>query len=200
MRKAIISVLTMCSFVDCFGQDYHTIDSLKRVLNTTKEDTLKGLAIWSLVDEYMWTRPDSGLYFANTGLTFIKDARVKNEFEKSKNHILYSFEIRMYAKGAIAGSLQRNDSLALKWAFKALQMAEKSKDKFDIPRVYANLSNVYHEIGEPRMAINYMKKAMLLNTTLSEDIQNYNLGAIGEYYYELCHFDSALWYINKIYD
>src|SRR3954452_4198911 len=101
MRKPFLILLNFFFFTTCFSQDYHRIDSLKNILITTKEDTLKGVAIWSLVDEYMYTKPDTGWYYAKMGLSLIDDnTSIKNEFGASQNPLLYSFETRMYAKGA----------------------------------------------------------------------------------------------------
>jgi len=200
MKTFYIIVISTCLLITGFSQDFYKVDSLRRVLFTTQNDTIKGLVIAALADEYLWVKLDTTLYYSNIGLQLIKEPKTKNKFQLSENFVLRSFEIRMYEKIAIAHAVQRNDSLALKIVYKALQMAEKSTDKMDVPRVYGELGDVYSEIGEPVMAINYYKKALLLDATLPEYIRNENMAIIGESFYELGNYDSALYYINKVYD
>jgi two-component system NtrC family sensor kinase len=196
MKKLLFSILATFLFVSSQSQN---IDSLKNILQHAKEDTSKGLAIMSLVSGYMWSKPDSCLYYANVGLKLIENDDIRSEFKDSKNFLLSIFHIAMYANGAIGAALERNDSLAMKMAFKALALAKESKDKFNVPRVYGNMANVYSALDEQRMAIDYLKKATLLNTTLSEFERNRNIGAIGEYYFKLGEDDSAVFYLNKVY-
>lgn len=151
MKTLYVSILSICFYVNALCQDYHKVDSLKKILLTSQEDTIKGSMIWALTKEYMWIKPDTTLYYSNMGLALIKNQEIKNEFQIYSDPLLRSFEIRMYEKSAIAYAVQRNDSLALKLAFKALKMAEKSKDKMDVPRVYGVLGDAYSEIGEPAL-------------------------------------------------
>jgi tetratricopeptide (TPR) repeat protein len=46
-----------------------TIDSLKKVLQTQKEDTAKAHTLFALVHEYKYTNSDTALYFENAALT-----------------------------------------------------------------------------------------------------------------------------------
>jgi hypothetical protein len=49
---------------------------------------------------------------------------------------------------------------------KSLQLAEKSKNKENIRRFNGHLSEVYQNIGEPEIAIDYIKKELLLDNII----------------------------------
>jgi tetratricopeptide (TPR) repeat protein len=196
MNSRLIIVLSLLLACRTQAQNYRRIDSLKAILNTTTADTTKGVAIWTLVDEYQYTRPDTGLYYARMGLDLIQNKTIRAEFDQSKNPLLYSFAIRMYLKGASACAQLRDDSAALTMAFNGLRMAENSRDKVDVGRVYANLSNIYYELGEPAIAIEYLKKTIQLNTSADDFTRYDNICTIGRCFYELGNLDSALYYVN----
>src|SRR5438477_5662606 len=195
MKKAFITLLNIYFLVNGFSQDYHRVDSMKQLLYTTQEDTIKGSTILSLAYEYMWTKPDTCLYYTRKGLDLISDQSISNKFDRHEN-FLYSFEIRMYWMSATALSEQRNDSLAIRMGLKALQLAEKSKDKFEIRQTYGHLSEVYQNIGEPEIAIDYIRKELLLDT--SSESRTLWIASLGTCFYDAGEYDSALYYLNKI--
>jgi signal transduction histidine kinase len=193
MRKALLSFITVCFLTNSFSQDYHYVDSLKQLLSSAKDDTITGLATWGLAYEYMWTKPDTCLYYTKKGFDLISDPSVRNKFDRSAN--LSSFEIQMYWISAVALSEQGNDSLAIRMGLKSLQLAEKSKDKENIRAVYGHLSEVYQNIGEPEIAIDYIKKELLLDTSQSRIVW---IASLGTCFYDAGKYDSALRYLNKI--
>ena len=164
------------------------------MLSSAQDDTITGLATWGLAYEYMWTKPDTCLYYTKKGFDLIGDPSVRNKFEGSAN--LSSFEIQMYWISAVALSEQRNDSLAIRMGLKSLQLAEKSKDKENIRLVYGHLSEVYQNIGEPEIAIDYIKKELLVDTSSQGRIVW--IASLGTCFYDAGKYDSALYYLNKI--
>jgi|KBSSwiStaDraftv2_1062776.scaffolds.fasta_scaffold36638_3 Signal transduction histidine kinase len=199
--KLIFSSMTgLFLFFIAFSQKNNYADSLKQVLLTTQDDTIKGLTIATLSQEYLWKSPFTSLYYTNMGLELIKKPSVKTKFAISNNPTLYSFDILMYENVALASAQQRNDSLAINMIFRALHLAEKSKDKYDVPRVYGGVGLVYSAIGEHKLAIEYYKKrATSYDPLLDEYNRHFFLASIGQSYYELGNADSALAYINKVY-
>jgi two-component system, NtrC family, sensor kinase len=195
MRKAFITLLNVYFLVNSFGQDYHKVDSLRQLLYTTQDDAIKGSTILWLAREYMWTRPDTCLYYTKKGLDLISDQSIRNKFDRYEN-FLHSFEIRMYWISATALSEQRNDSLAIRTGLKSLQLAEKSKDKYEIQGVFGHLSEVYQNIGEPEIAIDYIRKELLLDT--SSESRTVWIASLGPCFYDAGKYDSALYYLNKI--
>jgi len=88
MRKTLITFLNVYFFINSFSQDYHKVDSLRQLLYTTRDDTIKGLTIFGIAREYMWTKPDTCLYYTNLGLDLVADPSIKNKFERSENPFL----------------------------------------------------------------------------------------------------------------
>jgi len=192
--KILVSILlNICLSVNALCQDPYLVDSLNKLLFNTDDDTLKGLAIRSLIDEYVFNKPDSCLYYTNMGLELIKNKSIEKKFENAK---MYSFEQDMYSQSAVALSEVRNDSLAVKFAFKASQLAGHSKDKDATKWAIEKLGEVYQNIGEPGIAIEYYEKAISLET--SSFYRQIFLGNLGASFYDAHQYDSALYYLNKI--
>ena len=192
--KIIVSILlNICLSANALCQDPYLVDSLNKLLFNTDDNTVKGLAIRSLIDEYVFTKPDSCLYYTNMGLELIKDKSIEKEFENAK---MYSFEQEMYSQSAVALSEVRNDSLAVKFAFKASQLAENSKDKDATKWAIEKLGEVYQNIDEPGIAIEYYERAISLET--SSFYRQIFLGNLGAAFYDAHQYDSALFYLNKI--
>ena len=147
------------------GQGYNQIDSMKRLLAYSKEDSSKALVIKDLSRAYLYSNPDSCLFYASLGLELIKDRSVIEKFKTTNNRILSAFEWIMYGLMGTALAEVRNDTLAVKMALKALELCEKSKDKYDVVRIYSSMSEIYQFIGEPGVAIEYLRKEIPLDTS-----------------------------------
>jgi len=191
---SIVIVLTM--FLSVSGQENHRIDSLIHVLTNARDDSSKAIAIWSLGREYVYYKPDSCLFYARMGLDLVKDQSVKDLFLKTDNPLLYSFELRMYSIMGSALAELRNDTLAVKMELKALELAKKSKDKYDLGRTYGGVAEVYQFIEEPGIAIEYLRKQIALDTN---DISRYSLKVeLGANFFDKGEYDSALYYLKDI--
>ena len=127
MRKLFSIVMTMAFFLDGFGQYSQKVDSLNRILSTVSDDTLRAKAIRELCREFVYTKPDSCLYYGALGFDLISDPAIRKKFESSNNFDLRYFEIGLYTSGAIALSEQRSDSLAVKMGFKSAAVNRKCK-------------------------------------------------------------------------
>jgi two-component system, NtrC family, sensor kinase len=190
-------ILILFSYsVSGLGQDHHQIDHLKSLLAHSEEDSSKGLTIREICRIYVYTNPDSCLFYANLGLELIKNRSIREKFEKSNNHFLNGFEWRMYLSIATALAQQRNDTLAVKMALKALDLGEKSGDKYDMLPIYYTLSEVYQFIGDPGVAIEYLRKEILLDT--AEHSRTSCIVTLGACFFDKGEYDSALYYIKGI--
>ncbi|HLY71408.1 MAG TPA: hypothetical protein VKR53_16855, partial [Puia sp.] len=192
--KLIIAVLAgICWASNVRCQDPHVVDSLDRLLVNNIGDTAKGAIITALVNEYVFTKPDSCLYFTNMGLDLVKEQSVRNKFEAAGMDI---FEQSMYSQSAVALSELRNDSLAVKFAFKALQLSENNKDKSAGKWALEKLGEVYFNIDEPKLAIDYYEEALSMES--SKYFQQIFMGNLGACFYETHQYDSALFYLNRV--
>ena len=125
MRKFISIFTGIFLCLNSFSQDSHKIDSLKRILLASSDDTLKGHVIWGLCQEFIYTKPDSCLYYAAMGFDLIKNPIIKKQFESSNNFYLQNFEVGLYTTSAIALSEQRSDSLAINNGIKSTGVSRK---------------------------------------------------------------------------
>ncbi|HET7001239.1 MAG TPA: hypothetical protein VFI33_08020, partial [Puia sp.] len=172
------------------------MDSLKSRLAHSTEDSSKGLAIREICRNYVYNNPDSCLYYSNLGLELIRNRSVREKFEATNNPYLYGFEWRMYSGIATALAEQRNDTLAVRMALKALDLGEKSKDKYDLVSIYYTLSEVYQFIGDPGVAIEYLRKEILLDTAVNSRASS--IVTLGACFFDKGEYDSALYYIEGV--
>jgi two-component system NtrC family sensor kinase len=195
--KRIISILTSILFcANSFSQDRQRIDSLNKILLTSANDTVKATAIQQLCDEFIYTKPDSCLYYAGKGFALINNPSTKKQFESSGNTDLQDFEIILYRVSAVALSEQRSDSLAVSMGVRALQLLEKSKNTGGLSRVLGALGEIYQNIGEPAVALAYHRR--MLTVTEYEYARQIAIASIGGCFYDLKQYDSALFYLHKI--
>jgi two-component system, NtrC family, sensor kinase len=193
--KIFVILLISCS-IKSLGQKDYQIDSLKRLLTHSTEDSVKAKVIIQLVYEYLRNRPDSSIYYANLGLDLVRQESTKERFEKTDDPDLYGFEGIMYSLIGTALAEERNDALAVKMTLKSLELAEKSKDKYDIERAYRGVAEVYQFIGEPAIAIGYLKRKIELDT--SEDGRISYGAVLGTCFFDKGDYDSALYYLKRI--
>jgi len=196
MMRLVSIIAGTILYLSSFGQDVHKVDSLKKILSTSSEDTVKGLAIWDLFSEFLYTKPDSCLYYGAMGFDLIKNPIAKKKFESSDNFNLQFFEIGLYARSAVALSEERSDSLAIKTGLKALQLTEDLKSERALTKVYSALGEVYQNIGEPAISLDYNKLA--LGHAESARSKQIYIASIGSCFYDLKQYDSALFYLHKI--
>ena len=209
MTIRFISILTgIVLYLNSYCQDSRKVDSLNKILVTSSDDTLKGQVIWELCQEFVYTKPDSCLYYGALGFDLIRNPITRQQFESSNNFDLHYFEASMYYVSAIALSEQRSDSLAIEMGLRALQLTEKLKNKRGLLRemdgkgefyqnyAFEGLGEIYQNIGEPIVALDYFKRALALDE--SEQDKQLRIASIGACFYDLGQYDSALYYLNKI--
>jgi two-component system NtrC family sensor kinase len=196
MKIFTFTIIGICLVLHGLSQDPHKVDSLNNLLLVTNDDSVKASAIRSLVGELVYTKPDSCLYYTELGLELITNSSVKIRFERSEDPNLYGFESYMYSRRAIAFSEKRNDLLAIRMALKTRQVAANSKHTEVAQFIDGALAEVYQNIGEPRIARNYLFNMLsIAKDEISRQIWVANLGSC---YYDLKAYDSALYYLNKV--
>jgi two-component system, NtrC family, sensor kinase len=177
----------------CFAQDPLRIDSLNKVFAASHNDILTGLTALDLAAEFVYIKPDSSLYFSNIGFDLLKEPIVQRQLETAKE---YSYEAQLCMHSAIALSLERNDSLALKFAYRGLGLAENSKDREYVHTATELVGEVYQNIGQPLLAIEYMRKA--IPGEPDKHLYDIYIGNLGSAFCDAQQYDSALFYLNKL--
>ena len=118
MKRIIYLLAILFIWMKAKGQNQNLIDSLKKDLHWSKEDTNTVRNSMFIADEYVWSLPDTALSYANRSLALA-------------DKLNYTFG-QIYNLGTLAYiySMRRNDSLALSTAFRSVHLSEKSSSEF----------------------------------------------------------------------
>src|SRR5205809_7092511 len=99
MKKRLFSILMATAFFrDAPGQELHNADSLNKILSTAVNDTLRAKAISELCGDFVYTKPDSCLYYAALGFELINNTTTRKKLASSNNFDLRFFEINLYRR------------------------------------------------------------------------------------------------------
>jgi signal transduction histidine kinase/ActR/RegA family two-component response regulator len=143
------------------------MDSLNIVIHSTKNNTVKAIALSKLAHEYI--DGDSKKAYA-----LVKESIELSERIKAKSTLISALNE--------LSNLERNNgnySGALATLKKAIQLAELSKDTVSIIKCFMSVGDVYSALKSYDKALNYYEEALLLNQNkLSLDAVN-SLSRIG---------------------
>jgi len=185
MRILIIIFLFSC-FVNSTSAQTN-IDSLRREASKKEDDSVKLNSLVELARDYLWTIPDSSIYFGIQGLPIAR----KLNLEKTECILYLTTGEALSGKGSFA--------MALEYQLKGLKIAEKINDPEAITWAWANAGSVYFYSHDYDNALNYYKK---LNTypEIYNDYEVQFSAFLGEAYFYLGKIDSAFVYINHSYE
>ena len=188
MRRVLKIFLLLLLSHFCKAQT-NTIDSLKKLLQTEKQDTGRVMQLYQLSKSYLYLKPDTALLLAQQSLS------LSNKIGFAKGEA-----ISMNLIGNMFTSTG-NYLKALQLKIKALKIAETTQDKITIAYSLGSISNDYSFIGDERRAIDYALKALVIckatNNVRGVGIITSNLG---DSYEKLNMLDSALIYTSRGYD
>src|SRR5258705_4472529 len=140
-----ISLLLFFFLIAIFAlpQNVHYVDSLKKALSQSKEDTNKVRLYVNLSWEYQFSLPDSALSYSLPGLQLAS----KLHFEEGEFDNLTSLGMSLVTKG--------NYSKALETHLKAREIAERlnNHDKIDTNLWF--IGGVYSYSGDNQKALYY---------------------------------------------
>ncbi len=94
VKILIFISLLICSFTHSIGQNHHKIDSLKKVIDLSKHDTIKVKTLLEIGDTYYSINKDSSLFYYNRALKTI------NNIPGEKYITLFKAEADAYKKRA----------------------------------------------------------------------------------------------------
>jgi two-component system NtrC family sensor kinase len=180
-------IFIVYSFTASAQSDSLYIDSLKKVLQTQREDTNKVNTYFDVGYFYQWSQPDSALRYAIPGL----------ELAKKLNFISGEYDMILPITEAL--SLKGNYSKALELRLYSIELAKQLKNPTKIANALALTGNIYQYSKDYQSALKYLYKAQSTNAvTLGGP--KVLIGMIGEAYFYIHNFDSAFVYIQKAYD
>ena len=186
MKCITLTLYFFLIIISVLPQNVQYVDSLKKALSQSDEDTNKVKLYANLSWEYQWSYPDSALAYSLPGLQLAK----KLHFEDGEFDNLTSLGMSLTLKG--------NYSKALETQLKATKIAERLNDHERVEDNLWFIGGVYQYSGDYRKALHYFNK-MNRKNILSEN-SKILLGMIGQCYFYLNNLDSAMFYIKKVYD
>jgi tetratricopeptide (TPR) repeat protein len=184
MKKVFLFLIFSLSIVRISAQAPQ-VDSLKKLLASTREDTVKVMALVNLgfYDQSF----QHGLDLAQEGLALAR----KIKYEKGEAACLHQI--------ANQYSSISNYPVAIHYYLTALKIRERINDKREIPDSYFCIGFIYQEQGDYKNAINYYQKAEDMHIA-----DNYRLALInsgfGDVYELLNNQNLALKYYQSSYE
>ena len=184
MRKTICFVTVIFLFTSLSAQQ--RIDSLQRLLMHATEDTARSNLMNRIASNYVESKPDSSLKYANDALTLSKQTNYKKgEIEAIRN---------LAAAFLMAGDYSK----ALEYSLDALKKSEMINNKELIASSLWAIGGVYSFQGDNQQGLDYMVKAKEM---YSETHSEHNIGGalinIGASYINLDQLDSSRIYLTR---
>jgi len=181
----IISVLLLFKG-EIFAQNQKQIDSLKKIIRITQQDTSNVMSLLELGDQYEHNKPDSALIYYNRALDLSKEIKSQTLIAKCSRYIGIIYYYQGFYTKAIA------------YHIKSLNAFKIIGDKKGISGSYNNIGLVYEYQGAYDKALSYYLKSL----KISEEIGDINVifsayNNIGGLYSMQGAYDKALSYFFK---
>jgi two-component system, sensor histidine kinase PdtaS len=157
---SLLLVLQIALVTTCPAQ--LNMDSLQRVVSTTKIDSIKFKTLVEIAREYLSKNPvEAEKYFLQANAMDIADKKLETE-RKAEIAILMIQVCFMKNKFDEAET----------WGLRAVEFADKTNNSSTKYRAYLNTSNVYGYTNRQPKAIEYCLKAIALNDSLLHPERN----------------------------
>ncbi|MBK7854166.1 MAG: sensor histidine kinase [Bacteroidetes bacterium] len=181
--------LCVCFVVPLNAQDMSIIDSLKKAEKNATIDTVKIKLLYDICWQYIQSKPDTGLAYANDAL------------EKSKN-VKFNFGIaKGYIMKGIHATIVGNYNLAIENYLLCKEVHVRQKDSVGIAAVLNNIGNVYLYKGDYNKAIDYYLQSVKIE---ERHINPERLGSsymnLGGLFYQLEKHQTAMPYFRKCFE
>jgi tetratricopeptide (TPR) repeat protein len=175
--RIVYLLAILISTINANSQNQKEIDSLKNHLSWSKNDTTVVRNSMFIADLYVWSQPDTALYYATRSLSLAEKLNYKFGQIFNVGTIAYIY------------SMRRNDSLALETDSALLRLSEDA-GTFLKSYSFLDIAIVYYNIGDYRQAINYSYKLQNIDIADAGDFIRSN-NIIGKSFYQLNELDSA---------
>jgi two-component system NtrC family sensor kinase len=185
MKNSILFFSFLLFYISAFAQQ-KAIDSLKKLLHVTREDTSRVLLLNQLSRLYIYSKPGSALALAQQGEQIAKSI----QYLRGEGNCLDD-EGLVYN---VTGNYPR----ALSTLLNSLRIGEKINDLFIIQKSLHDIAIIYSNEGDFRQSIIYIRRA---STISAADGDARALGIVlldlGDSYEKLNILDSALLYTRQ---
>ncbi|MCU0391047.1 MAG: tetratricopeptide repeat-containing sensor histidine kinase [Thermoflexibacter sp.] len=151
--KIFIALFIYCIYLTpfAFSQTPQKIDSLKKVLSSSKEDSNKVITLAALARFYRFSQTDTAEILATQGLRLAEKIR----FLRGQGSCLNHLGVCAYARS--------NYQKALDYHLKGLAIRQKINDKDGMAGSMNNIGNVYKEMGDLTKALEYYQKTLKID-------------------------------------
>jgi tetratricopeptide (TPR) repeat protein len=168
------------------------LDSLKKELTSSKQDTLKVLISAELAERYGFMQPDSSFHYARQALNLAQKLNYLYVEYLGYQNLYFTFNtLGDYPK-------------VLETEFHALKIAEQlpNRRQSSMAKIHMYLGFVYREMGDYTKAMAHHREAVQLQEASGESLSplHSSFNTPTQVYLELNRLDSALWYAQKVYD
>ncbi len=199
-RVLILPLFLISGTIFSQGQSVSPIDSIKTLLKTDQDDTLKLDHLYDLGWEVLYQNPDSSKLIANealelgnrivSGLLTQKDPVIMKAAKKGIANAYNLLGVYYSVKGDYSNSLLSH--------LKALEIREGLKDQLKIASSLNNLGAVFMQQGDYAKSLEYFLKALKIQLeTGNKWGMASNLGNIGLVYLNQKDYPKALGYLFK---
>jgi hypothetical protein len=187
LKRHLILTILCVIWQTGFCQHKYT-DSLINIIKTTKSDSKKVEAMYSLSYEYQTYKPDSALLVAQQLYDFSKDIKY--------------LPGESLALDGLGGAFFRigDNAQALEYYLKRLNIEEKRDRPDNIAIIYMNVANVYNRNNEQEKASLYILKAdSIINEHRYHDLKLYAYLNTGNILEKANKLSEALYYTINCY-
>jgi signal transduction histidine kinase len=189
MKRCIIILALSCYTTSGFVQLVFDIkiDSLKKLISTeNKEDSTRVHRLLFLAHAYVYNKPDSAMYYANSGLRLSRKLGYTNG------------EAWAYRDLGGAYMVLGDYAQAMQSMLQALSLYRQKKSVGDIGFTESYIGDIYKEIGDYKQALHYYFRARnTLPISMGDRGLMYSDACIGEAYMVGNRLDSALFFARR---
>lgn len=185
-----ISIFLLFAFlllsVNGYSQKRPDIDSIKKLIRISNQDTAKINLYFELTSDYAQNDIDSALYFLNKGKSII---------DKTKAH---GYDYGYYFTGVKVYHATQEFDKALGYNLKALKTATKNRNDIQRAEALRTLFVIYLNLDKDSLAVQTAQKALKLTEEI-KDTANLSItyGNLARLYFEINSFDKSIFYGRK---
>ena len=150
MNKCLIIGFFICTISHLVIAQPSAVDSLKQELALAKTDENRVLLLSKICAAYMFTRPDSALFYGYTGLAMAREIEFHNE------------EVILMTDMVTSYSSLGNSSKALQLNLRALKIVEEHNLSDRRPLLMLQQGGMYNDRGRYRDGLRLLKETRLL--------------------------------------
>jgi len=203
------------------AQDQAIVDSLKRELSASREDSLKAAILFELGDQFRYNLPDSALVYFREALELSEQLAdlglqalcrryigmvIENQgmYDQALEEYFAALDIfekaenkwgiaNCYNDIAIIHYMQGSTEQCMEYLTKSFEIKQELGDKSGMANYYTNMSSLKNSLGQNEEALVYSEKSIELFEELEDQVGiAVGYGNLGTIHYELGNYRASL--------